>query len=213
MVKPIPDGYHTLTPMFVFKDARKAIDFYKRAFGATEKFVMPGPDGKGVMHAELKIGDSTIMLGEERAECPNKSAQTLGGSPISLYLYVKDVDAAFRKALAAGGPRKCPCRTCSGETVWARWTIRSATPGVWRHISPTFRRTIWPAARKPPLPVRARRSRYEDAKNTGAVQFALRVPSRPRLRNNHSVIEEVYAVDEQSAEVGGDRCDDDAKCQ
>ena len=108
MTKPIPEGYHTITPMFVLKNSRKAIEFYKKAFGATEKHVMPGPDGKGVMHAEIKIGDSTIMLGDENPECTNKSAETMGGSPISLYLYVKDVDAAFQRAVSAGGTSRMP---------------------------------------------------------------------------------------------------------
>ena len=76
MTKPIPDGFHTITPTFVVKDARKAIAFYKKAFGATERCVMPNPDGKGVMHAELTIGDSTIMLCNENPryavqECRN----------------------------------------------------------------------------------------------------------------------------------------------
>ena len=77
MTKPIPEGYHTITPMFVLKNSRKAIEFYKKAFGATEKHIMPGPDGKGVMHAEIKIGDSTIMLGDSntmsRARQRNKA--------------------------------------------------------------------------------------------------------------------------------------------
>jgi PhnB protein len=108
MTKPIPEGYHTITPMFLFKNSHEAIDFYKKAFGATEKHVMPCPDGQGVMHAELKIGDSTIMMGDEHAERSCKSAETLGGSPISLYLYVKDVDAAFQRAVAAGGTSRMP---------------------------------------------------------------------------------------------------------
>jgi uncharacterized glyoxalase superfamily protein PhnB len=108
MVKPIPEGYHTVTPMFVFKEAQKAIDFYKKALGAIEKFVMPGPNGKGIMHAELKIGDSNIMLGEENPDYPCKSAETLGESPISLFLYVKDADAAFKKAVDAGATAKMP---------------------------------------------------------------------------------------------------------
>jgi PhnB protein len=108
LTKPIPEGYHTVTPMFVFKDARAAIAFYKRAFGATEKFVMPGPGGQGVMHAELRIGDSTIMMCDENPSCSNKSAESLGGSPISLYLYVNDVDAAFAQAVAAGGASQMP---------------------------------------------------------------------------------------------------------
>ncbi|WP_240194457.1 VOC family protein [Desulfopila inferna] len=102
MVEPIPEGYKSLTPMFVFKDARKAIEFYKEAFGAEERFVMPGPDGKGVMHAELKIGSSIIMLGEENPQYDCKSAETFGGSPVSFYLYVEKVDEAFKIAVDAG---------------------------------------------------------------------------------------------------------------
>jgi PhnB protein len=116
MAKSIPDGYHSVTPMFVFKDVRKAIDFYKKAFGATEKFVMPGPNGKGVMHAELKIGDSIIMMGEESTSTQHqcKSAESFGGSPISVYLYVKDADAAFKKAIEAGATSKMPVQ----EMFW-----------------------------------------------------------------------------------------------
>ena len=108
MTKSIPDGFHAVTPTFVFKDSRTAIEFYKRAFGATEQFVMPGPDGQGVMHAELRIGDSTIMLGDEHPERDCRSAETFGGSPISLYLYVKDVDKAFQRAVDAGGSPQMP---------------------------------------------------------------------------------------------------------
>ena len=102
MIQAIPEGYQTLTPTFVFKDARKAIDFYKKAFGAEERFVMPGPDGKGIMHAEIRIGSSLMMLGEENPQCPCRSAETMGGSPISFYVYVDNVDEAFRVAVAAG---------------------------------------------------------------------------------------------------------------
>lgn len=102
MIQPIPEGYQSLTPMFVFKDARRAIDFYMRAFGAEERLVMPGPDGKGVMHAEIRIGSSIVMMGEECPEYPCKSAETLGGSPVSFYVYVDDVDQAFGTAVAAG---------------------------------------------------------------------------------------------------------------
>jgi PhnB protein len=114
MTKPIPEGFHTVTPVFLFKDSRKAIEFYKKAFGATEQYVMPGPEGKGVMHASLKIGDSRVMLGDEHPDCPHKSAETLGGSPIALYLYVKDVDAAFQRAVDAGGTSKMPV----GDMFW-----------------------------------------------------------------------------------------------
>jgi len=74
--------------MVMFRDARKAIEFYQQAFGAVERFVLPGPDGKGVMHAELLIGDSIIMLGEEHPDEPCKSAETMQGSPVSFYLYL-----------------------------------------------------------------------------------------------------------------------------
>jgi uncharacterized glyoxalase superfamily protein PhnB len=102
MVKAIPGGFHSLTPVFVFKDSRRAIDFYKRAFGADEHFAMPGPDGKGVMHAEVQIGDSVFMVSDENPQQPCKSAETMGGSPINFYLYVENVDAAFRRAVEAG---------------------------------------------------------------------------------------------------------------
>ena len=108
MSKTIPEGYTTVTPMILFKDARKAIDFYQRAFGAKELMVMPGPDGRGVMHAELQIGTSIVMLGEENPQQPCKSAETFGGSPVSFYLYLDDVDAAFQTAVKAGATVQMP---------------------------------------------------------------------------------------------------------
>lgn len=102
MARPIPEGFNTVTPAITFKDVRRAIDFYKRALGAVEHFVMPGPDGKGVMHAEIQIGSSVLMMGEENVHCPSKSAQTLGASPVGFYLYVADADVAFKKAVDAG---------------------------------------------------------------------------------------------------------------
>jgi PhnB protein len=102
MTKHIPDGYHTLTLALIVKDARKAIAFYKKAFGAEEKLLIPTPEGK-VMHAELAIGDSRFMLGEENPAFPDHlSAESLRGSPVSLNLYVPDAEAAFKKAVAAG---------------------------------------------------------------------------------------------------------------
>ena len=114
MTKAIPEGFHSVTPMFTFKDARKAIDFYKRAFGAQERYAMPGPDGKGVMHAELVIGNSIIMMGEENPQAPCKSAETMGGSPVSFYLYLENVDEAFATALAAGAEARMPVQ----EMFW-----------------------------------------------------------------------------------------------
>ncbi|MBJ6799907.1 VOC family protein [Geomonas propionica] len=105
MTKPIAEGFHSVTPMFMFKDCRKAIEFYRNAFGAVERYTMPGPDG-GVMHAELMVGDSIIMMGDEFPGENCKSAETLGVSPISFYLYVENVDAAFRRALEAGAIEK-----------------------------------------------------------------------------------------------------------
>ena len=108
MIKTIPEGYQSVTPMFIFKDARKAMEFYKKAFGAQERFVMPGVDGKGVMHAEVQIGTSIIMIGEESPHCPSKSAETMGGSPIGFYVYLENVDAAFKKAVDAGAVIQMP---------------------------------------------------------------------------------------------------------
>ena len=97
-VKPIPEGYHTVTPFLVLKDAHRAIEFYKRAFGAEERFRMPTPDGK-VAHAELQIGDSVVMLSEAIQE-PATSA--------SMYLYVPNVDAVCQRAVAAGAEAAMP---------------------------------------------------------------------------------------------------------
>ncbi len=137
MTKAIPEGYHSVTPIFVFKDARKAIEFYKRAFGAQERFAMPGPDGKGVMHAELRIGNSIIMMGEESPQHACKSAETAGGSPVSFFLYLENVDEAFRTALEAGAEARSRSRTCSGGTAPAPCKTPSVTPGC----SPPIPRT------------------------------------------------------------------------
>ena len=104
-VKPIPEGFHTLTPYLTVKGAGQAIDFYKRAFGAKERFRMPGPDGRTIGHAELVIGDSILMLADEFPQC-NASPQTLKGSPVSLLIYVNNVDEAFEQAVQAGATVK-----------------------------------------------------------------------------------------------------------
>jgi PhnB protein len=100
-VKPVPEGYHTATPYLVIKDAARAIEFYKKVFGATELMRMPDPSGK-IGHAEIKIGDSPIMLADEFPDMGYRGPQALGGSPVSILLYVADVDAVFNKAVAAG---------------------------------------------------------------------------------------------------------------
>ena len=103
----IPAGYHTLTPALVVRDAAAAIDFYKRAFGAEEVGRMAGPDGK-IMHAEIRIGDSLLMLGEENEQWGTKSPLLTNGNPGSLHIYVEDVDASFERALKAGAKVRAP---------------------------------------------------------------------------------------------------------
>ena len=100
-VKPIPDGYHHVTPYLVVDGAAKAIDFYKKVFGATEKMRMPGPGGK-VGHAELTLGDSMIMLADEHPDMGHRAPHAYGGSAVSLLVYVPDVDATVKTAIAAG---------------------------------------------------------------------------------------------------------------
>jgi PhnB protein len=106
-VKPIPAGYHTATPYLILKDAARAIDFYKQALGATELMRFAAPNGK-VGHAEIKIGDSIIMLADEHSEAGHRGPQTLGGTPVSILLYVDDVDSRFRQATAAGAKAMQP---------------------------------------------------------------------------------------------------------
>jgi PhnB protein len=101
-VKPIPDGYHTVTPYLIVKDGARALEFYRKAFGATERMRLAGPGGR-VGHAEIQIGDSAIMLADEFPDMGAVSPQTVGGSPVRICLYVPDVDGLFARAVAAGG--------------------------------------------------------------------------------------------------------------
>lgn len=103
----IPAGYHTVTPAIVVRDAAQAIDFYKRAFGALEVSRMAGPDGK-IMHAEIRLGDSVVMLGEENEQWGTKSPLLTNGNPGSLHIYVDDADAAFQRAINAGATVRYP---------------------------------------------------------------------------------------------------------
>ena len=117
MASPVPEGYHSLTPHLIIKNAGAAIDFYKKAFGATEIMRMPGPGGK-VMHAELKIGDSMLMLADEFPEYGCKGPESYGGSSVTVHLYVPDVDALFDRAVAAGAtPLSPPADQWYGERV------------------------------------------------------------------------------------------------
>ena len=100
-VKPIPNERQALTPYVIVKDAAKAIDFYKKAFGATEAMRLSEPGGR-IGHAEIRIGDAPIMLSDEYPEMDVRSPQSLGGSPVLIHLYVDDVDALASRAVAAG---------------------------------------------------------------------------------------------------------------
>ncbi len=108
-VKPIPEGYRAITPFLTVHDAAKAIDFYKEAFGAEERYRMTAPDGKCIAHAELKIGDSLFMLSDEM---PGQSCEpsALGEACSGYYLYVEDVDDIVERAVAAGGKLKEPVK-------------------------------------------------------------------------------------------------------
>lgn len=106
-VKPVPEGYSTVTSYLHVRNATQALEFYKKAFHAKELVRMPGPGGK-IMHAEIQIGDSRIMLSDEFPEMGNKSPHTLGGTTGGLHLYVYDVDAWFKQAVAAGAQVKRP---------------------------------------------------------------------------------------------------------
>lgn len=106
-VKPVPPGYHTVTPYLTLSDAASAIDFYKQAFGATEIARMKGPAGK-IGHAEIKIGDSVLMLADEWPGNEARSPQSLGGSTVGIFLYVDNVDAVFETATKAGAKIQQP---------------------------------------------------------------------------------------------------------
>src|SRR5262245_56150988 len=101
-VKAVPDGYHNITPYLIIDGAAKALDFYKQVFGAKERMRMPGPGGK-VGHAEITIGDSMVMLADEHPEMGARAPRAFGGSAVSIMMYVNDVDATVKTAVAEGG--------------------------------------------------------------------------------------------------------------
>jgi uncharacterized glyoxalase superfamily protein PhnB len=105
--KPVPEGFHTITPHLVVKGAREALQFYAKAFGAKEVMVMPGPGG-GVMHAEMKLGDSHFFINDEFPQMGAKGPHSIGGSPVTIHLYVPDVDKLFNQAVAAGSTPLMP---------------------------------------------------------------------------------------------------------
>jgi PhnB protein len=135
--KPIPVGYQNVTPYLIVKGAAAAIDFYKNAFGATEIMRMPMPDGR-VGHAELRIGDSVLMLADEFPEAEAMSPSTLGGTTVGLMIYVDDADIIFNKAISMGGKVKKPMadqfygdRNGTLEDPWGhKWTIATHVEDV-----------------------------------------------------------------------------------
>jgi len=108
-VKTIPDGYHAVTPYLIIKGATKALDYYKKVFGAVELMRFDAPGGR-IGHAEIKIGDSPVMLADENPEGGYVSPQTLGGTPVSIMVYVNDCDAVFDRAVQAGATVRQPVK-------------------------------------------------------------------------------------------------------
>ena len=105
--KPVPECYHTVSPALAIDGAADAIDFYKRAFGASERYRMPAPDGK-IAHAELEIGDSVVMVSDVFPQATVKAPTDLGGTTVAIFLYVEDVDAVFQQAVDAGATVTMP---------------------------------------------------------------------------------------------------------
>lgn len=101
-IRKVPKGYHSVTPCLVVKEGLKAVEYYKKVFGAKDQGLMMTPDGKSVAHAELEIGDSKIMLCDEFPQMKCLAPSTIGGTPVSLYLYVEDVDKTFNLAVTEG---------------------------------------------------------------------------------------------------------------
>lgn len=142
-VKAIPDGYHTLTPNLVVRDAAEALNFYQKAFGAEELVRMPGAGGK-IMHAEVKIGDSKLMLGEEMAEFGTKGPKSLGGTACSFYVYVHNVDAAWKRALDAGAKMVMPL----DDMFWGDRTGRLEDPFGHHWVLAQHTKDVTPAEMK-----------------------------------------------------------------
>src|SRR5437899_12070024 len=125
-VKPVPEGFHSITPNLVFQNAVAAIDFYKQVFGATETVRMPGPDGK-VMHAELKIGDSIIFVNDAMGQIAPSAGQG-ASNPMDLHLYVPEVDVLFNRGVAAGASGDLPVKLIS----WGHRYRKTTDPPVWQ---------------------------------------------------------------------------------
>lgn len=130
-IKPVPDGYHTLSAYLIVRGAARAIEFYKKAFGATELMRLNLPDGK-IAHGEFKIGDSIFMISDENPDWGSTSPEVLGGSPVTLHLYVPDVDTTFANAIQAGAIEKMPLE----NQFWGDRTCQIVDPfGHYWHIA------------------------------------------------------------------------------
>ena len=135
-VKAIPDGYQSVTPYLIVKGADRAIDFYRKVFGAVQRMRMDGPNDT-VGHAEMEIDGSTIMLADEFPDMGYRSPQSIGGTGVSLHLYVQDVDVCFNRAVAAGAKALRPVQDQFYGDRSGRWKIPSAMCGRFRHIKKT----------------------------------------------------------------------------
>ena len=153
----VPKGYHTVTPSLVVADAAKAIEFYKKALGAEERMRFPGPDGS-IMHAEIRIGDSTIMLGEEMPEHGGRSPRSLGGTPVGFFVYGDDVETAWKRAVDAGatvvmpladqfwGDRSGCLEDPYGHRWWLAQHMQDLTPDELRKNAESFFSQMQPAS-------------------------------------------------------------------
>ncbi|MEV6326026.1 VOC family protein [Nocardia sp. NPDC051787] len=136
-VKPIPEGYPVVSPGLAIDGAAAAVEFYKNVLGATERMRMPGPGGK-IAHCELMFGNSVVMLGDPAPDMDFLDPKTVGGTPVNLYVYVEDADAAFAAALNAGAKELTPMttqfygdRSGSFEDPWGhRWTVATHVEDV-----------------------------------------------------------------------------------
>jgi uncharacterized glyoxalase superfamily protein PhnB len=151
-VKAIPEGMHTITPHLVCANAAAAIEFYKKAFHATDASILPGPDGK-IMHAHLRIGDSSLMLMDEFPDFCSFGPKSLKGSPVTIHLYVENADAVFNRAIAAGAKEKM----AMADTFWGdRYGVLEDPFGhfwsVATHIRDLSNEEIREAARKMSAP-------------------------------------------------------------
>ena len=145
----VPKGYHTVTPSIFVRGAAKAIEFYKAAFGAQERMRFPGPDGL-IMHAEITVGDSVIMLADEMGDQGGRSPEALGGTPVSFFVYGDDVDAAWKRAVEAGatpvvpladqfwGDRTGCLKDPFGHQWWLAQHVKDMTPEELQKAAESF---------------------------------------------------------------------------